>query len=123
VLARDPDGSRFRFTSLGSPAAKRILGASAAEDLPDSLILQLSDGRLLFRSEAVVAILERLGSFWPVVAGILRRCPRGLRDGLYDRIATLRSRFFEKPTHACPVVDPALRDRFDDGLDATYASE
>src|SRR5438046_418783 len=81
VLERDRRG-RFRFASLQSRAGRDALAAANAPgDLPDSIVL-IDDGRVLVRSDAVIAIASGLGLPWSVARawGIL---PRGLRDGLY----------------------------------------
>jgi predicted DCC family thiol-disulfide oxidoreductase YuxK len=86
ILRRD-SGAVFRFASLQSPLARRILtrhGADA-EDLDTVYVVvnyDLPDERLLLRSDAVIFILRHLGA-----AG-LRSARPGLRPGPTDSKAT-----------------------------------
>jgi predicted DCC family thiol-disulfide oxidoreductase YuxK len=114
AIARDRDGSRFRFAALGGKAFRRLVPESAQAGLPDSIVVLTPDGRLLTRSAAVVHILERIGGPWRLPGGLLGLLPRGIRDLGYDGIARIRHRLFSRPTDACPVTPPTLRTRFDD---------
>jgi predicted DCC family thiol-disulfide oxidoreductase YuxK len=67
---------------------------------------------VLTRSSAVVAILDRLGGWWRVLAALLRAIPRPLRDLGYDAIAAVRKKLFATPTSSCPILPPTLRARF-----------
>lgn len=113
AIARDRDGSRFRFAALGGETFRRLVPEPARAGLPDSIVVLTPDGSLLTRSGAVVHILERIGGSWRLPAGLLGLVPRGIRDLGYDGIARVRYRLFSKPTDACPVTPPELRARFD----------
>ena len=114
AIARDPDGSRFRFAALGSHAFRRLVPDGVRAGLPDSLVLLASDGACLTRSEAVIHLLERIGGPWRLLAGLLGLVPRRIRDAAYDAVARARHRLFRRPLDACPVTPPALRARFED---------
>jgi predicted DCC family thiol-disulfide oxidoreductase YuxK len=114
AIARDRDGSRFRFAALGGEAFHRLVPEPARAGLPDSIVVLTPDGRLLTRSAAVVHILERIGGSWRLSGGLLNLIPRGIRDLGYNGIARIRYRLFSKPPDACPVTPPTLRKRFDD---------
>ena len=109
VLRRDPDGSRFRFAPLGGEAWR---AAGIGGDVPDSLVLRTADGRVLFRSGAVLEILERLGGPRRTVGRAVGLLPRWLLDALYDGIARVRKYFFARPPGACPMLPADLRTRF-----------
>jgi predicted DCC family thiol-disulfide oxidoreductase YuxK len=113
AIARDRDGSRFRFAALGGEAFHRRVSPSARTGLPDSIVVLTADGSLLTRSGAIVHILERLGGPWGWVGSALGLMPRGIRDLGYDGIASVRYRLFRRPTDACPVTPPELRARFE----------
>lgn len=113
ILAEDVDGSRFRVAPLqGETFAARVTPAERA-NLPDSVIVQAQEGRLLVRSDAALHILERLGGVWRVLGIAGRAFPRPLRDALYDGVARIRKRLFAAPKEACPLLPSALRGRFD----------
>jgi len=114
AIARDRDGSRFRFAALGGEAFRRLVPEPARAGLPDSIVVLTPDGRLLTRSAAVIHILERIGGSWRLSGGLLGLIPRAIRDLGYDGIARIRYRFFSKPLDTCPVTPPTLRKRFDD---------
>ena len=111
LLKRDR-GAAFRFAPLAGDTFAREVSAPVRAALPDSLVLRLEDGTLLTRSAAVVAMLRRLGGAWTWLGLALRLVPPLLRDAGYDAVAKVRHRLFKTPEGACPLVPPALRDRF-----------
>ena len=114
AIARDRDGSRFRFAALGSEAFRRLVPEGLRAGLPDSIVVLTADGTLLARSAAVIHILERIGGPWRLPGRLLALVPQGIRDLGYDGIARVRHLLFRRPTDACPVTPPALRARFED---------
>jgi predicted DCC family thiol-disulfide oxidoreductase YuxK len=114
AIARDPDGSRFRFSALGSEAFRRLVPEALRRGLPDSIVVLTPDGALFSRSAAIVHILDRIGGAWRLQGRLLGLVPRGIRDLGYDGVARVRHRLFEKPPDACPVMPPELRARFED---------
>jgi predicted DCC family thiol-disulfide oxidoreductase YuxK len=113
VLARDRTGEAFRFAPLDSDAFRKAVPDSERARLPDSIVVQTADGRLLLRSSAVLHILRRLGGVWRLVALAGGCIPVGLRDLLYDGVARIRRRLFAPPPGACPLLPPHLRARFE----------
>jgi predicted DCC family thiol-disulfide oxidoreductase YuxK len=114
AIARDRDGSRFRFAALGGQAFRRLVPEAARTGLPDSLVVLTVDGAVLARSAAVIHILERIGGPWRMTGRVLALVPQGMRDLGYDGIARVRHQLFRRPTVACPVTPPELRARFED---------
>ena len=113
AIARDRDGSRFRFAALGGEAFRRRVPESARAGLPDSIVVLTPDGSLLTRSGAIIHILERLGGPWGWMGSVLGLVPSRIRYLGYDGIARVRYRLFSKPTDACPVTPPEMRARFE----------
>lgn len=68
----------------------------AAAGKPASLetVVFADERGLHVRSDAVLALLGRIGGVWPVIAGVLRIVPPGLRDWGYRLVATRRRRWF-----------------------------
>jgi len=114
AIARDRDGSRFRFATLRGETFRRLVPEPARAGLPDSIVVLTPDGQLLARSSAVVHILERIGRSWRLLGGLVGLIPRTIRDLSYDGIARIRYRLFSKPLDTCPVTPATLRKRFDD---------
>jgi len=76
------------------------------------MVVLTAEGALLTRSAGVLHVLRRLGGPWRVLAVLSRLVPRPLRDAVYDLVARVRLRLFERPDDACPVVPPHQRARF-----------
>ncbi|MBY0359422.1 MAG: DCC1-like thiol-disulfide oxidoreductase family protein [Candidatus Obscuribacterales bacterium] len=111
LLAEDrAEGGAFIFAPLESDSGKAALSGIA--NLPDSIVVKRVDGRILYRSAAVLYLLQRLGGAWHVFAFFARFVPAVLRDTVYDGIAKVRRQLFAKPGDACPILPPDLRKRF-----------
>ncbi len=112
LLWADPQGGVCRFAPLGGQTFQSLLNPEERAGLPDSLVLRTSDGRLLTRSAGVLHLLKRLGPRWRRLAALLALVPRPIRDLLYDGVARIRLRLFERPAELCPRVPLELRERF-----------
>lgn len=110
VVARDTRGDAFRYAPLASEAFRE---AAAGRDLPDSLVVETRDGRLLARSAAVIHVMSRLPRPWPALARLARVAPTPVLDALYEVVARSRYRLFGREPSACPVIPAELRSRFD----------
>jgi len=108
ILRRDPK-AYFRFASLQSEAAARLLEGSPLEAKLDSIVL-LEDGAVFTQSTAALRIARRLRGAWPLLYAFII-LPRFLRDPIYDWIARNRYRWFGR-RESCMIPDPALKDRF-----------
>jgi predicted DCC family thiol-disulfide oxidoreductase YuxK len=117
VLRRDREDI-FRFASLQSPLAARILARHGVnpQDL-DSVYVVLNhdltkeaqaDERLLPRSDAAIFVLKRLGGIWKVLGLFVQFLPRFLRDWGYRVVARNRYRVFGR-FETCML--PSARDR------------
>ena len=115
ILRRDTAGI-FRFASLQSPLAQRLLARHGADahDLDTVYVVVNSDApgeSLLARSEAVAFVLSQLGGMWRAAAVVLKLLPRLLRDFGYDVVARRRYRMFGR-SETCILPAPENRDRF-----------
>jgi len=112
VIERDRRGV-FRFASLQSDAAKRIVDESNADvifdDLPDSVVL-VDQAGIHTRSTAAIRIAQRLGFPWTLAAALII-VPRPLRDWLYALIARNRVRWFGS-RNSCVIGTPENSGRF-----------
>ena len=106
----------FRFASLQSPLAARILerhGASAA-NLDTFYVVahhQQPDEQLIARSDAVAYVLRELGGRWQVCGIFWKLLPPMIRDALYNLIARNRYKIFGK-LDTCPLPDLQQRHKF-----------
>ena len=105
----------FRFATAQSPLGRAIYASvGLSPDAMETLIVR-RQGRVLQKSDAVLAALVAFGGVWRAAA-IFRLVPRPVRDWFYDRIARNRYRLFGR-LEACPLPPPGLRERFvDQGL-------
>ena len=122
VLRRDREGI-FRFASLQSPLAARILARHGANprDL-DTVYVVLNhdltkdaqpDEGLLPRSEAVIFVLKRLGGIWKVLGLFVQLLPRFLLDWGYRVVARHRYRVFGR-FETCMLPSAPDRSKFID---------
>ncbi|MBS1542257.1 MAG: thiol-disulfide oxidoreductase DCC family protein [Bacteroidetes bacterium] len=101
----------FRFASLQSEAAARLLPPSAlSNDQRLSSVMLLAGHKIYYKSEAVLQIARILGGGWKFLL-IFYALPRPLRDLLYDAVAYNRYRLFGKRNH-CMIPTPELQHRF-----------
>ena len=94
ILKRE-QGDLFRFASLQSSYAERLLEElGIGEEAPDSIILVEGD-RYFYRSAAALRIAKRLRRLWPLLYAFVV-VPRVIRDPVYNWIARNRYRWFGK---------------------------
>src|SRR5262249_56255012 len=106
AIARDADGSRFRFASLQSEGFRRRVPAAARAGLPDSIVTLTPDGTLLVRSAAVIHVLERVGGGWKVAGPLLRLVPRSRGGAGHDPGGGGRGLPFPRPAAGGPGAPP-----------------
>ena len=105
VIERD-SRRQFRFASLQSAAAERLLGS---RDQLESMVL-VAGGKVYRKSTAALLIARRLDGLWPLLGAFLV-IPKFLRDAVYDWIGRRRYRMFGK-RDVCWTPKPELADRF-----------
>jgi predicted DCC family thiol-disulfide oxidoreductase YuxK len=111
VIARDSRGL-FRFAPLQGSFAQQRLQQASQPSLQQSSVVLLDNGRVFYRSEAVLRIARQLPWPWPLLYGCIV-VPRVLRDAAYNLLARHRYRLFGKQDE-CMVPTPELRARFID---------
>jgi predicted DCC family thiol-disulfide oxidoreductase YuxK len=70
----------------------------------------IADGKIYFRSTAVLKILKRLGRGWQCLY-VFMLVPKFIRDRVYDIIARNRYKWFGKKD-VCMVPDEKVRRKF-----------
>lgn len=78
----------------------------------NTMYVQLQNGLMLSKSDAVIALFQALGGLYNVVAIILRLIPKVIRDLGYDINAKMRLYYFKNPDTLCPMIDAKLKHRF-----------
>ena len=112
VLAEDRIGANIAFSPLQGERFANSVPPSQRAGLPDSVVVQTSDGRFHLRSAAVLEIAQRLGGVWRLIGVIAACIPRRFLDGCYDLVARLRRKLFAAPAAACPLLPADLQERF-----------
>ncbi|MFT4875856.1 MAG: putative DCC family thiol-disulfide oxidoreductase YuxK [Bacteroidia bacterium] len=108
-IIRNEKSHKLQFASSQSDVGKSILSKSGLDEIPDSVMLYV-DGKLLVRSDAVLAISTYLNR--PYAYGIIfKNVPKVLRDSVYNLIAKNRYRWFGKK-ETCRVPSADERERF-----------
>ena len=70
-----------------------------------SIILYIDNEETLYKSDAAIALLERLGGIWFIMAKIMKLMPKVLRDALYEIVAKIRYKIAGKiETQTCPLI-------------------
>jgi predicted DCC family thiol-disulfide oxidoreductase YuxK len=115
ILRRDRPAV-FRFASLQSPHAGRILARHGADarDLDTVYVVVNCDTpeeSLLARSDAVVFVLAQLGGMWRAASFVSKLLPRAARNMAYNSVARRRYRVFGR-SETCVLPAPEQRDRF-----------
>jgi len=104
----------FIFSTQQGKAFKALKERFPDTDFPDSIVvLNRRDGKISFKSEAIILILRFLRSPWKEIGSFLNILPMRFVNLFYDCIAKVR-RGFKKPQQACPIVPKEWRKFFND---------
>jgi predicted DCC family thiol-disulfide oxidoreductase YuxK len=107
VHERD-NAQRFKFTAVQSPFGRALAARFGINADNPETNLAILNGRVLFKSDAALAVLRALpGGWWTPP---LRMAPKELRDWVYDRVARNRYRWFGR-REQCWAGDPTFAAR------------
>ena len=115
-LLKHDKRARFRFASLQSDFAMKVLGRHGLDpkDLDTVHVVENYDQpgeRVLQRSDAILRAGRELGGVWGASSSVAKIVPRPLRDLVYRFVASNRYRVFGK-YETCMLPDPNQRSRF-----------
>ncbi len=102
--------SLLKFAPLQSDEAKKILASHNLSDQEMTSFVFIENNKSYTRSTAALRVCRYLKSLWPFMYGFII-VPKFIRDGIYDRIAKNRYRWFGKK-EVCMVPTPEVRSRF-----------
>ncbi len=101
VVRRDKH-DLLTFSSLQGETIKEI--NINIPDL-DTIILHVENGETLYKSDAAIALFERLGGVWFILAKIVKIIPKIIRDIMYAFIAKIRYKLAGKiEDKTCPLL-------------------
>ena len=92
LAAMEDQRALLRFAPLRGATASAAAHGRTLLDQGDSIIVIAGDAQPRYKSRAVVAILERLGGLWWLLAQALRLLPRVIGDAAYDVVGGIRYR-------------------------------
>ena len=104
IIKRDV-GRKFRYTSLQSEFANKVLKEHGVDTSTMQTIMLLKEGELFYRSDAVLEIARELPAPWPVFY-IFKIVPRFIRDACYKLISQNRYSWFgQRDTCRIPTAE------------------
>lgn len=109
IIERDPE-AQFRFAALQSTSGQQLLQEAGLSLSALNTVVMYDEGKFYTHSDVPLRIAWHLGRFWRFFY-IFRYIPKGLRDRIYDWIASNRYKWFGKQ-NACMMPTPALQKRF-----------
>lgn len=109
IIKRDSN-AKFKFASLQSNAAKRLLGSVNISSEQFDSVVYISKGVVSQRSTAVLHIVRDMGGVWKLLYALIV-LPRFIRDAVYDFVAANRYRLFGKRDE-CMIPTDEWRGRF-----------
>jgi predicted DCC family thiol-disulfide oxidoreductase YuxK len=109
VIARDKK-NKFKFGSLQSEGAKKILEPFIFPLDELKTIVLLENGKIYLRSRAVLRITSQLSGAWKL-SSLLYIFPSFISDAVYNLISKYRYRFFGK-RESCMIPTPEMKTKF-----------
>jgi predicted DCC family thiol-disulfide oxidoreductase YuxK len=109
TIAHDPDG-RFKFGTLQSEPAQRILRDLDLSATDYQTFLLLEEGHVYTKSTAALRVIRQLSWWWPLYY-LCVLVPAPLRDVVYDFVARHRYQCMGRAT-TCRVPTQAEGERF-----------
>lgn len=101
---------RIRLATVQSAQGQALLAWAGLPITAFDTMAVIRDQNCWVRSAAFFEIVRQLPGAWPLLR-VLRICPQGLRDWLYDRVALNRYRLFGKHDQ-CLLPSPDHQRRF-----------
>lgn len=109
ILTRDPGGI-FLFASLQENLASQLIPNSMSSVEEQGSIILWEEGKISYRSTAVLRIVRKLSGWWPLLY-VFILVPPFIRDTVYNWVAKNRYHWWGK-TDTCMVPSPEWRKRF-----------
>ena len=109
-VIRNDKKNKFRFGSLQSDGAKKILEPFQFPIDELKTIVLVEEGKIYVRSRAVIRIASHLNGAWKLSA-ILYIFPSFLSDAVYNLVSKYRYKIFGK-RESCMIPTADLKSRF-----------
>lgn len=109
IIKRDPK-VKFRFAALQSKTGQALLMQMKLPTDHFDSIVYIRDGKCLFKSSAILHVINDLGGAWKLFY-VFIIIPPFMRDFIYSIIARTRYKIFGK-RETCMIPSPDVEDRF-----------
>ena len=109
IIKRDKK-KLFRFASLQSDAAKRLLANYQYDNKTIETVILIEEGKVYTHSTAALRICKKLSGAWPLLYGLII-FPKFIRDWQYKFIAKRRYAWFGR-SETCRIPSPEEKQRF-----------
>ena len=109
VLRRDRN-SVFKFASLQSDVAKKLLRNTEVPDIDSGTFVLIENGAIYTRSTAALKVCKHLSGLWPLIT-VFWIVPRFIRDWVYNLISKNRYKWFGK-RDTCMIPTPEVENKF-----------
>lgn len=109
-IRRQDKKGKFHFTPQQGNFVRSVLSDETRKELPDSVWLIDSEGRLYLKGDAVLYVLRELKGIWLLPGWLFGLIPRVIRNYIYDFVASRRKRIGRDI--ACELPPGGERTRF-----------
>lgn len=109
-IIKHDKNERYLFASLQSDAAKEILLQFPEKKITLNTVVLIENNSIYEKSTAAVLIAKHLNG-WSKYTYYTYYIPKGIRDGVYDFIATNRYAIFGR-SKECMIPSPSVKNRF-----------
>lgn len=100
----------FKFAALQSESAKKLFGQISTNNISNESVVLFIDNQIFFKSTAAIKIVQLIGLPWKIFY-LFSFVPKGLRDLIYDYVASNRFKIFGKRDF-CRIPSDEDRGRF-----------
>jgi predicted DCC family thiol-disulfide oxidoreductase YuxK len=100
----------FKFAAIQSELGQQLYRQHGLDPIDIQTLTFIDGSQVLTKSDAVLAVLERLDGGWQLLNGF-KLLPQPLRDWAYSEFARQRFVLFGRRDH-CMVPTPELQARF-----------
>lgn len=109
IIKRDKK-KQFRFASLQSDAAKRLLANYQYDNKTIETVILIEEGKVYTHSTAALRICKKLSGAWPLLYGLII-FPKFIRDWQYTFVAKRRYAWFGR-SETCRIPSPGEKQLF-----------
>ena len=109
VIKRDKK-SQVKYAALQSEAGQQLLKQFNLPTTEFNSFIFIEAGKVYTQSTGALKVCKYLNALWPLLYGLII-VPRFIRDGIYNRLAKNRYKWFGKKDQ-CMIPAPGVKERF-----------